>query len=234
MSPKQKVKEQPTQKGFDKLVETAEKLQALSELSKKDYDSMGTEQKREVLEIVIFANNYYKEQNDRLKADNKDLSESRKDNLSRIKYNQTFTKEFADKFGKISNPTKADFVINQYLNWNTPERVIGLAVDIWDFCAQSTLTTINAIQGSKISNKKFKEFAELWEMKEAKTKEGIKVFKLDLETLPKEKVEKINYFGIDDFKAEAKRQKARLDNLIEEPKEVSEADAGLDVVEVDF
>lgn len=228
MSKKQN-KEQPSK--ADLIIE---RLNALNEITKKDYDEMPTEQKREVLENVIFANNWYKDAGQILKDDNKDLSEKRKSNLERVKTYQAITKEYADRFGKISNPTKADFVVNQYLTWNTPERVILKAVEIWDFCAQSTLTTINALQGSKSSNKKFNEFAELWELKEAKTKDGIKVFKIDLDSLPKEKAEKINFFSIDDFEAEAKRQKARLDNLVEQPKEVDEADASLETVEVDF
>lgn len=208
------------------------KLQELNGISLKEYNEMPIDQKRSVLELVIFANNYYKERTDKAKADKKILQATSKLLTESIKANNEITKELSTKFGKIENPTKKDFVINQYLNWNQPQRVISLAVEIWDFCAQSTLTTINAIQGSKPSNKKFDEFKTEWAMVEANSSKG-KVFKIDLDKLPKEKAESINYFSLADFKAEALRQSLRV-TKIETNGEKEEVDESLDTVDIDF
>lgn len=211
---------------------TTQKLQALNVITQKEYNEMAIDKKREVLELVIFANNYYKGLTDTAKAEKKELSARSKLLTQLVKDNNEVTKALSVKFGKIENPTKKDFVINQFLGWNQPQRVIALAVEIWDFCAQSTLTTINAIQGSKPSNKKFEEFKTEWQMVEANSAKG-KVFKIDLEKLPKEKQESINYFSLDDFKAEAMRQSLRV-TKIETNGEKEEVDDSLDTVEVDF
>lgn len=210
------------------------KLDKLNSIGQKEYNEMPIDEKREVLELVIFANNYYKERADRFKSEKKELQSRSKVLTGYVKEFAEITKDLANKFGKIDNPTKKDFVVNQYLNWNQPQNVISRAVDIWNFCAQSTLVTINAIQGSKDSNKKFLEFAKDWSLIEAPSSKG-KVYKIDLDALSKEQQEAINYFSIEDFKAEAKRQSLRVTAKETEAssEEVEEVDAS-EFVDIDF
>ena len=213
-------------------------MEILNDIKKSDFDIMSIEDKTKIFETLHAFNKENEQKIQDYKTKLKDLKESMDFYKIAIKSKLSTSKKFADKFGKIERLTKQDFVLWSYLQgYNNPSLVISKSMVIWDFSAKATWTTINAFGGANDTNKKFLELVSLFSMDIAQTKQGMKVYKIDINKQSPEvqkSLLKLQNITIQDFEHESSIQKARVESLKIETIKDLEVDDNLQIVEIDF
>ena len=213
-------------------------FEVLDEIKKSDFDIMAIEEKTKIFETLHAFNKENEQKIEDYKAKLKALKDSMDFYKITIKSKLSTSKRFADKFGKIERLTKQDFVLWSYLQgYNNPSLIISKSMVVWDFSAKATWTTINAFGGANDTNKKFLDLISQYSMDIAQTKQGMKVYKIDINKQSPEvqkSLLKLQNITIQDFEHESSIQKARVESLKIETIKDLEVDDNLQIVEIDF
>ncbi len=196
----------------------------------EDYNLLPIEDKKQVLQASHDVQTYLENANKNMLEINKNMAHEIKLNKTQISSNKDRIKDLGEKYGSIKKPTRKDFCMFMFNNWNTPQNVLkhALSADFYGFDAKNivktNITIVDTIGGTD-KTVKFASFIAENPMEVATTKTGMKVYKL---------VTPFLQFTARDYE-EYFLNLRTLSETANEPNEPTmEAQGGLEVVEVDF